>query len=63
MICWTEEQSRRLKELEYDFHVRAFGEEMAAINFLPLEERRRALFAMWEFAHSKGVSIQRETYF
>jgi hypothetical protein len=27
---------RHLKRVEYDFHVRAFGEEMARVNFLPL---------------------------
>jgi hypothetical protein len=32
---------RRLKRVEYDFHVCAFGEEMARMNFLPLAERRR----------------------
>jgi len=30
-----------LHRVEYDFHVRAFGEEMARVNFLPLAERRR----------------------
>ena len=55
MIYWTEEQQKLLQELEYDFHVRAFGEEMAAINFMPAQERLRSLSAMWEFARKNGV--------
>ena len=35
----TPEVQARLHEIEYDFHVRAFGEEMARVNFLPPEER------------------------
>ena len=39
----TPGQRKRLEEVEWEFHVRAFGEEMARINFLPLEERKAAL--------------------
>jgi hypothetical protein len=31
---------RYIRRVAYDFHVRAFGEEMARVNFLPLEERK-----------------------
>jgi hypothetical protein len=33
----TPEVAEHLHRVAYDFHVRAFGEEMARINFLPLE--------------------------
>jgi hypothetical protein len=59
LIQWTEEQRKLLKEIEFDFHVRAFGEEMAHINFLAPDQRRAKLFAMWEFARAKGVAVQR----
>ena len=45
----------RCDQLEYEFHVRAFGEEMARINFLPLEERRHEVWAMRERARLHGV--------
>lgn len=52
---WTPE----LERLEYEFHVRAFGEEMARIHFLPLEERRQALWEIQEMARSHGVSVEK----
>lgn len=55
----TPEALARLKELEYDFHVRAFGEEMARVNFLPLEERKRYVHDMIDKARSKGVSFEK----
>lgn len=33
-------QRKRLREIEKDFHVRAFGEEMARVNFMPAQRRR-----------------------
>ena len=50
-VKWDEE----LDQLEYDYHVRTFGEEMARINFLPLEQRRREIWEIREYARSKGV--------
>ena len=31
---------RSIKRIEQDFHRRAFGEEMARVNFLPVAQRR-----------------------
>jgi hypothetical protein len=41
----------------YDFHVRAFGEEMARVNFLPLEERKAYVRDMIDHARRKGVKF------
>jgi hypothetical protein len=43
----------------YDFHVRAFGEEMARGNFLPLAERRRHVAEMVDRALRKGVKFDK----
>lgn len=48
-----------LRRVEYDFHVRAFGEEMARINFLPLAERRRYVAEMVDHALRKGVKFDK----
>jgi hypothetical protein len=32
---------KALREITWDFHVRAFGEERARVNFLPPAQRRR----------------------
>jgi hypothetical protein len=42
-----------------DFHIRAFGEELARINFLPEKERKQAVAEMIDFARSKGVNLGR----
>jgi len=46
--------SRRLRKAIYDFHVRAFGEEMARVNHLPLAARRRYIAEMVDHAAQKG---------
>ena len=46
---------RRLRKAIYDFHVRAFGEEMARVNHLPLAARRRYVGEMVDNATRKGV--------
>jgi len=46
---------QRLREAIYDFHVRAFGEEMARVNHLPLAARRRYIGEMVDHAIKKGV--------
>jgi hypothetical protein len=51
----TPEVLERLRKVEYDFHVRAFGEEMARVNRLPLAERRRYIGEMVDHAIRKGV--------
>jgi hypothetical protein len=46
---------RRWAAAIYDFHVRAFGEEMARVNHLPLAARRRYIGQMVDHAIGKGV--------
>jgi hypothetical protein len=53
----TTEVAEHLRRVAYDFHVRAFGEEMARVNFLPLNERRRYVAAMVDHATTKGVKF------
>ena len=48
-----------IKRIEWDFHVRAFGEEMARVNFMPLEERKQYLYDMIDHAVAKGVNFDR----
>ncbi len=48
-----------LHRVAYDFHVRAFGEEMARVNFLPLAERRRYVAEMVDHALLKGVKFDK----
>lgn len=48
-----------LRDIEYEFHVRAFGEEMARVNFLPLEERKKYVAEMYDHAVSKGVKFEK----
>jgi hypothetical protein len=55
----TPEVLARIREIEYDFHVRAFGEEMARVNFMPLEERKQHLYDMIDHAVAKGVGFDR----
>lgn len=55
----TPAEKRRLRKVEYDFHVRAFGEEMARINFLPEKERKAAVAEMIDHARKKGVKLGR----
>jgi hypothetical protein len=39
---WSRDQAARLREIERDFHARAFGEELARVNLeLTIEERLR----------------------
>jgi hypothetical protein len=46
---------RKLRKAIYDFHVRAFGEEMARVNHLPPAARRRYIGEMVDHATQKGV--------
>jgi len=59
MAPWSPEALERLKQAEYDFHVRAFGEEMARVNFLPLAERKAYLADMVDHARRKGVKFDK----
>ena len=49
-------QLARIREIERDFHVRAFGEELARVNLdMTLEERREYINWMVELADKNGV--------
>ena len=57
---WPKGKLARLREIERDFHSRAFGEELARVNFdLTIEERHRYLEGMRELARKRGVPSQR----
>jgi hypothetical protein len=55
----TAAQRRRLRRILRDFHARAFGEELARINFLPGKERKQAVAEMIDHARRKGVNLGR----
>jgi hypothetical protein len=52
-------EKRRWRRIMRDFHVRAFGEELARINFLPERKRKDAVAEMIDYARSKGVKLGR----
>jgi hypothetical protein len=57
---WPKQKLARLREIERAFHVRAFGEELARVNFdLTIKERHRYLDWMRELARKSGVPSQR----
>jgi hypothetical protein len=52
---WTPEQMARIREIERDFHVRAFGEELARVNLdCTIEERLEYLEWMRRAAKKSG---------
>ena len=55
----TPEVREHIRRSAYAFHVRAFGDELARVNFLPLEERRRYVAEMIDHARRKGVKLER----
>lgn len=56
----TKEHVDELREIERDYHVRAFGEELARVNLdMTKEERIRYLSAMRENARRHGVNLER----
>ena len=59
MPAWSPAARNRLRRAIYDFHVRAFGEEMARVNFLPLAERKRYVAEMVDHALRKGVKFDK----
>jgi hypothetical protein len=48
-----------MRQAVYDFHVRAFGEELARVNFLPLAQRRQYVAEMMDHALRKGVKFEK----
>jgi hypothetical protein len=57
--AWPPGARRKVRQAIYDFHVRAFGEEMARVNFLPLAQRRRYVAEMVDHAVRKGVKFDK----
>ena len=55
----TPEVAEHLRQVGYEFHVRAFGEEMARVNSLPLEQRKAYVAEMVDHARSKGVKFEK----
>lgn len=55
----SESQKRTMRKVMRDFHVRAFGEELARINFLPEKRRKQAVAEMIDHAANKGVKLSR----
>jgi len=55
----TPDVVEHLRRVGYDFHVQAFGEEMARINFLPLEQRKACIAKMVDHARKKGVKHEK----
>lgn len=52
----SKEKLARIREIERNFHVRAFGEELARVNLdMTKEERHRYLAWMRETAKKHGV--------
>ena len=63
MPRWTKEQLARLQEIERNYHVRAFGEEMARVNLdMTKEERHRYMAWMRETARKNGVPPDRSPF-
>jgi hypothetical protein len=48
-----------MRQAIYDFHVRAFGEELARVNFQPSAKRRQYVDEMLGHALRKGVKFER----
>ena len=60
MPPWSKEKLARIREIERDFHVRAFGEELARVNLdLTKEDRHRYLAWMRKTARAHGVKTGR----
>ncbi len=55
------ESLARIREIERDFHVRAFGEELARVNLdMTKEERHRYIDWMRETARKHGVKPEKK---
>ena len=57
---WKPEQLCRLRKIERDSHIRAFGEELAQVNLdMTIEERLRYLQWMRDTARKHGLGFER----
>jgi len=62
-LSWSKEQLARIRQIERDFHVRAFGEELARVNLeMTIEERHQYLADMRELAEKHGVPPTRSAF-
>lgn len=60
MPKWPKQQRARLREIERDYHVRAFGEELARVNLeMTKEERLRYLQWMGDNARKHGLKFEK----
>lgn len=60
MPKWSKVQLARLREVEREYHVRAFGEELARVNLdMTREERLRYLQWMRDNARKHGVKFEK----
>lgn len=60
MPRWSKEKLARIRQIERDFHVRAFGEELARVN-LDMTKEQRLEYIEWmrETARKNGVPSPR----
>jgi hypothetical protein len=56
---WPPGVKRKIHQASYEFHVRAFGEELARVNFQPAAKRRRYVAAMVDHALRSGVKFEK----
>jgi len=56
---WNPELAEEIRKISFEYHVREFGEEMARINFLPLDERRREVAKIYDHAKARGVKFNK----
>lgn len=60
---WSTERHARIRQIERDYHVRAFGEELARVNLdMTIEQRHRYLDWMRELARQNGVPPSRKAF-
>ena len=63
MPRWSKEQLARIREIEREFHERAFGEELARVNLdMTIKERHEYLEWMRETARKNGVPPTRRAF-
>ena len=48
-----------MRKIMREYHARAFGDELARINFLPEKRRKQAVAEMIDYARSKGGDLSR----
>jgi hypothetical protein len=63
MPRWSNEKLARIRQIERDFHVRAFGEELARVNLdMTIQERIEYLDWMRETALKNGIPPTRSAF-